>query len=390
MNFSNPQEHVPEAERNNCLIKERIRATYHRLPYKQLTKTMTKVLVMDSAKKLNFFPAKHGISQYYSPRMILHQQNLDYSKNCKYTFGTYVQAHDEPEPKNNLSPRTLDCIYLRYTDSHQGGHELLHIPTNKIITRRSITPLPITQTIIDQVSDIAKRENIPEGLKIANKDGLILYDSLWIAGVDTTTNEETEEIKEIEEQETENETTEDEMHPDNVEGCERDHKRQQYHEEEDNNEEDEDEGEEVEQEKEDKNPERTQDQEYETEDEIEIIFNSETESDEEKSQQELFDKITRTRSGRVSRPVHKYVTTHHGHLITQATKPEVYSIETAKVIATTINKINYLFAQTYSLSKGIKEFGEKGHQAAREEMKQLHERIVFKPILIEELTNIEK
>ena len=87
---------------------------------------MTKILVMDSAKKLNFFPAKHGISQNYSPRMILHQQNLDYSKNCKYTFGTYDQAHDEPEPKNSLSPRTLDCIYLRYTDSHQGGHELLH------------------------------------------------------------------------------------------------------------------------------------------------------------------------------------------------------------------------------------------------------------------------
>ena len=69
--------------------------------------------------------------------MILHQQNLDYSKNCKYTFGTYVQAHDEPEPKNNLSPRTLDCIYLRYKESHQGGHELLHIPTNKVITRRT-------------------------------------------------------------------------------------------------------------------------------------------------------------------------------------------------------------------------------------------------------------
>ena len=32
MNFSNPQEHVPEAERNNRVIKERIRATYHRLP----------------------------------------------------------------------------------------------------------------------------------------------------------------------------------------------------------------------------------------------------------------------------------------------------------------------------------------------------------------------
>jgi hypothetical protein len=41
MNFSNPQEHVPEAERNNQVIKERVRATYHHLPYKQITKTIT-------------------------------------------------------------------------------------------------------------------------------------------------------------------------------------------------------------------------------------------------------------------------------------------------------------------------------------------------------------
>jgi hypothetical protein len=35
MNYANPQEHVPEAERNNCIIKEkeRLRASYHQLPY---------------------------------------------------------------------------------------------------------------------------------------------------------------------------------------------------------------------------------------------------------------------------------------------------------------------------------------------------------------------
>ena len=54
MNFANPQEHVPDAERNNRTIKERVRATYHRLPYQTLTRNMVKVLVQDSAKKLNF------------------------------------------------------------------------------------------------------------------------------------------------------------------------------------------------------------------------------------------------------------------------------------------------------------------------------------------------
>jgi hypothetical protein len=100
MNFANPQEHVPEAERNNRVIKERIRSNYHQLPYKQLTKTMTKYLVMECTKKLNFFSLKRGISKLYSPQIILHQKNLDYTKHCKYTFGLYVQGHNEPTPSN--------------------------------------------------------------------------------------------------------------------------------------------------------------------------------------------------------------------------------------------------------------------------------------------------
>ena len=33
MNYASAEEHVPEAERNNRVIKERVRAAFHRLPY---------------------------------------------------------------------------------------------------------------------------------------------------------------------------------------------------------------------------------------------------------------------------------------------------------------------------------------------------------------------
>ena len=36
VNYASAKEHVPEAERNNRVIKERIRATLHRLPYRRL------------------------------------------------------------------------------------------------------------------------------------------------------------------------------------------------------------------------------------------------------------------------------------------------------------------------------------------------------------------
>ena len=57
INYANPQDHVPEAERNNRTLKEQIPATYHCLPYRTLTKTTVKTLVTESAKTLNFFPA---------------------------------------------------------------------------------------------------------------------------------------------------------------------------------------------------------------------------------------------------------------------------------------------------------------------------------------------
>jgi len=184
MNYANPQEHVPEAEHNNRVTKELVRAAYHRLPFKHLPRLMIKILVTESAKKMNFFPAKNGISPYYSPCMILHQRNLDYARHCQYTFGTYVQAHEEPVFSNTNAPRSLDCIYLRYNDNVQGGHELLHLPTNSLITRRTITPLPLTPAIMNQVHALAVQENMSDGLKISNRTGQLFYDSAWIAGVD--------------------------------------------------------------------------------------------------------------------------------------------------------------------------------------------------------------
>ena len=84
MNYTNASDHMPEAERNNCTIKERIRA---------IPRIMIRYLTMVSGMQLNFFPAKGGVSTYYSPRMIMDQTNLDYTKHCTTPFGAYVQAY---------------------------------------------------------------------------------------------------------------------------------------------------------------------------------------------------------------------------------------------------------------------------------------------------------
>ena len=87
---------------------------------------------------------------------------------------------------------------------------------------------------------------------------------------------------------------------------------------------------------------------------------SDSEPPEDQDDQQAFDNIVKTRSGRVSRPVHKYVTTHQSHLNTQATEHQEYTPENAKIIAMTMSAMSHQFIQTYSLGKGIKAFGEKG------------------------------
>ena len=58
INITNAQDHVPEAERNIRTIKERVCAQYHLLPYNNIPRVMIKYLVMESARKLNFFLRK--------------------------------------------------------------------------------------------------------------------------------------------------------------------------------------------------------------------------------------------------------------------------------------------------------------------------------------------
>ena len=180
MVYSAAQAHEPVSERNNRVIKERVRAAFHRLPYKALPKAIMKALVIESARKLNYFPAKHGISKHYSPRQIVHQTTLNYEHECKYAIGTYVQAHDEPNPTNTQAPRSLDAIYIRATDT---GHDVYDLSTQKIINRRRLTAMPITPTVIKAVEDIADAEK-QKGLRIKTKKGRTLYDSSWTAGVD--------------------------------------------------------------------------------------------------------------------------------------------------------------------------------------------------------------
>jgi hypothetical protein len=115
MNFTNALDHVPEAERNNRTIKERVRAAYHQLPYKALPRQLFQYLVTTQASKLNLFKAKGGISPYYSLRTILGLPPLDYDKHCAVSFGAYSILMLR---KQSMQSTYVQCLICRVATNY--------------------------------------------------------------------------------------------------------------------------------------------------------------------------------------------------------------------------------------------------------------------------------
>ncbi len=113
-------DHVPEVEQQNRVIKERAQAIVQTLPYKCTPHKMTVVLIHYVIFWLHNIP-KEG--QDYSPKdMIMGEQTLDYSHACKLPFRAYAQVHDDTQTTNSMEPCTTGGINLGPSNM-QGAHK---------------------------------------------------------------------------------------------------------------------------------------------------------------------------------------------------------------------------------------------------------------------------
>ena len=117
VNFSNPGNHVPDIERGNRTLEERFRVQYYRLTFEALPRVMVRYLPLRITKNCSLFPKKEGISKYFSPHILLKKRQIDFQKEFEFSFGDYVQAQVDLDPKNSQLPRSIDAIYLRPLDS---------------------------------------------------------------------------------------------------------------------------------------------------------------------------------------------------------------------------------------------------------------------------------
>ena len=150
------------------MIKERIRAVRHSVPFKAIPIKMLTHMVFFVVKLLNYFPTKGGVSTQYSPKTIMSGQTLNY-KQCSIPFGTYCQVHKEDGQRNSLIARTSGAISVGPSSNRQGGHLFFSLHTGRVLTRRSWTVLPMPSTVISRINQLA--EGQPTLLTVTDKHG---------------------------------------------------------------------------------------------------------------------------------------------------------------------------------------------------------------------------
>ena len=125
MNSLNPYHHVPEAEKNNRVIKYRFIISYYRLTYQKIPSIIISQLAINVKQSLNIFTVKVGLSAHNSPHMILSQRNWGYNKHFQIELSAYVQSSRVNFPKNKNHLRTLDGIYLYHAPNLQSLHHIM-------------------------------------------------------------------------------------------------------------------------------------------------------------------------------------------------------------------------------------------------------------------------
>ena len=131
------------------MIKERVRAECHSLPFKLLPRKLVANMVLFSTKLLNFFPTKGGVSLTLSPKAIMSGEQINY-KDYKLPFSSYCQVHEDTEPHTILASHTQSAISLVLSGTSQNTQHFFSLKTGKVITRYAWDVLPMPNGVIEQ------------------------------------------------------------------------------------------------------------------------------------------------------------------------------------------------------------------------------------------------
>ena len=160
MHCSPFEAHVPEAKRNNRIIKKRVRSIFYELSHRAISEVMIKVLMSSCASKLNLFFLREEMSDHHSSHMIIKKKKSNHKKDFQCAFEQAVIFHENNDLINDQVSRGLNCIYLKPDEDQE--HMVLHSFTEQINHKCELTPAPVTPFMIDAVEQMAARDEMKE------------------------------------------------------------------------------------------------------------------------------------------------------------------------------------------------------------------------------------
>ena len=108
---------------------------------------------------LNAMPAEQGISRKYSPQDIVTQHELNFTKDCKAVFGSYVKASEDASVINDMTAQTHACIALGPAGNIQGSQKCFDITTGLLVNQHVIHELSMLKCIIKKMNWWGSKNN---------------------------------------------------------------------------------------------------------------------------------------------------------------------------------------------------------------------------------------
>ena len=131
---------------------------------------MTTSMVLFCGCMLNNFPSKGGCLIASVPAcLILTGENLDAKKDLPLEFSTYCQVHENEEPRNTMVARTQVAPSMGPSGNKQGGQNFMSLRTGLKLVCFSWDELPMPDTVVGRVSQLAKGQ--PELLLFKDRKG---------------------------------------------------------------------------------------------------------------------------------------------------------------------------------------------------------------------------
>ena len=174
MHHSPFKAHVPEAERNNRTIEERVRSVFHELSHEAISEVMIEVLVSSCASKLNLFFSREEMSDCHSSHMTIEKKKSNYKKDFQFAFEQAVIFHENNDLTDGQVSRGLNCVCLEPDEDQE--HMVFNSFTEQINHKCELAPTLITSFTIDAVEQMAVKDKMKE-LRLRTETNQVLCDS---------------------------------------------------------------------------------------------------------------------------------------------------------------------------------------------------------------------